>query len=328
MQAKNCNPLCGMHECLIGCNFLFIFLPLYPNKNKLAAIPASLCAILRRYRNLYLTIRINRNKTRTMKNLWIIALIFLPVRKSFSQNLSDSISNKKFYIDLFGNYGLLPAGEHAIATKSFPSGTENVYGTYGQGISYGVNIGCMFNKHISGELGFSMLSGNDVKTTQDLQYNSSVRTLNGKMSRLELAAKISTGKKFKPFLKFGIIYGIKTEINSDYVSKGTGTFTEEAKYSGGSCFGYKGSFGSDYNISKSLSVYLEFQMINITWAPEKGEWSSTYDDGNNITNHSGSRTYVDKVTANMLNSELKYFYPFGSLGITAGIKFMFGKTRK
>ncbi len=149
----------------------------------------------------------NLNKS---TKLFTITLTVIIVGKTLSQNLSDSIKENKIYLDLFCNYGFLPAGGQAIGYESTSSGLENVYGSYGQGLSYGGNIGYMFNNHISGELGFSMLSGKVFKTNHNTQYFPSGHKFNGKMSRLELGLKITTGKTFKPFLKFGIIYGIKT----------------------------------------------------------------------------------------------------------------------
>jgi hypothetical protein len=264
-----------------------------------------------------------------MKKLFTITLTVIIVGKTLSQNSSDSIKENKIYIDLFCNYGFLPVGGQAIGYKNTSSGVENVYGSYGQGLSYGSNIGYMFNNHISGELGFSILSGKVYKANYNEQYFSSENKFNGKMSRLELGLKITTGKTFKPFLKFGIIYGIKTEINGEIVHSITMSsvdYTTKEKYSGGFCFGHKVSLGSDYNISKLITLFLDIQMITITWAPEKLESTLTINyNGTNSTIQS-TTIFVDKLTGQS-STDLKHYYPFGSFGITTGIKFKFLRTK-
>jgi hypothetical protein len=75
LQVKNCNLLCGIHDYLIGCNFLLSCETLKPNKNKRLAIPASLCVML----------SLHSKQHRNLKHFCRVTKVFEAVKKLAEQ---------------------------------------------------------------------------------------------------------------------------------------------------------------------------------------------------------------------------------------------------
>lgn len=237
---------------------------------------------------------------------------------------------------------------------------------FGGGGNFFISAGYSFNQYISAELGFSYLAGTTLQSTYTEQDNYSFDNLgdneiinetitnNLKSSpiyRILPAVKFSVPfSKFTPYLKAGLIVGLgeKVTISNAYseVETESGNGAPPSSYStgnmaltasGGLSLGYTGSVGVEYKISNLISVYGEFNIINESWSPTKGDITAfTESDATPpyvLTN--SQFTYSDNVTTggatNNINQgnnviEVNSQYPkqtfsFNSYGFAIGVKF-------
>lgn len=225
------------------------------------------------------------------------------------------ISIHGFSQRLYFNTGLgynLTAGSGIIQINPTNQGVKNWYGSYGEGLIGAMGLGYMVNENLGCELGFSILAGK----TFDYSFNSNLRSYRysniGKMKRLIPALKITFGSKLKPYAKIGGVLGLKPEIIktvNQYIDK----------YSGGTSIGFMSALGVDIQSNESVSIFVEIVTISQSWAPKKIEIETP--------NSHTTIYYVDKRyygSGSNPEERLKVFFPFGSVGINAGIKMTFG----
>lgn len=217
----------------------------------------------------------------------------------------------------------LGAGNQVIGVNSTASTAENVKGSYGQGLNLGLNLNYMFSENLGADLGFGMLMGKEYTLT-DNSTNGSTRTdkLKGSMIRIMPGIKVSTGEsnELAPYGRFGLVLGVGSKIKQSATSAGSGSAASaEYELSEGSSFGWYGAFGLAFRLSEKIKLNAELTMINQTWGAEKYE---------NTSNSTGDPldppvTLTDNATNSTANTALKSYFPFGSIGLNAGIQIGF-----
>jgi opacity protein-like surface antigen len=229
------------------------------------------------------------------------------------------------YVNVGAGYNL-SAGSQVLGYNTTDSDFEIVKGSFGKGVSFGLGLGYMFGEHVGAELAFSYLSGAKFEFTDDDGTFSGTTEAKGKMMRLTPALKITAGESFKPYAKFGLVVGIAPKI--DVEGEETGPFgsssTSEDKLSGGMSLGFMGAAGVDIKVSEMLSVFIELNSINQSWAPEKNEWSYTQTAAGITDEESGTVTFDDTDSGTDEDTGLKNYFTFSSFGIHAGVKLSFG----
>lgn len=242
------------------------------------------------------------------------------------------INAQGLYINAGVGYGMA-AGKSQVGsniTVATATTEEGVYDSYGKGLNFGLGIGYMFNENIGAELGISYLMGSTIDESITAPNFSGSTETKGKMIRLMPAVKITTGDDMKPYAKFGLVLGMGSKLEYDFsgsgdVGFGSGSVSETGEHSGGTSFGWMGAVGVEFPAGDKLSVYVELNNINLTWAPDEYEYTYTDNFGGSTTTETKTIKFedTDPDTDNS-DVQLKEYSPFGSFGIGAGIKYTLG----
>lgn len=212
---------------------------------------------------------------------------------------------------------------------------EQVYVSLGNGFNLGAAIGYMFNNNLGLELGLNYLNGAEaiakdiyLDGTTDYSISSNILCTN---PSLILAAGM---QKLNPYAKIGLVIGsgnieyrIKENVDGDIAE-------QTLSMNGGLAFGLNASFGLMFKRSEAVSFFTEFSMINMSYAPEKGEITEATFNGRDIlpslTTNDKKFEYLDKIIYtggpprdSEPTQSLKVKYPFGSWGLNAGIRLSF-----
>lgn len=248
--------------------------------------------------------------------------------------------------------------DHTGSNYHYTSDNEVVKGvSYGKGLNLDAAFGVMMNEHFGTELVFSYLLGSiggKTKTTdtkkdifEDYTFEDTWKSeMYGNMFRINPAIKIDAGtESVSPYARFGLVIGFGS-IQGKYVNtdedydawENKKTITEsvrEYKYNGGVAFGYNASLGLSFGSGEGISFFGELNMINLSYAPTKGELTKYTVDGKyqlpDMTTSNKEIEFVDSYTYSSNNpppdsepkKELKQKLPFGSFGLNFGLRIGF-----
>jgi len=253
---------------------------------------------------------------------------------------TNNIYAQGTYIDFNVGYGFRISSQNIewpefhnfmIVNSSVTSEQVNV--SLGKGFSLGGAFGYMFNKNIGAELGVSYLIGGKSKAQNNYTNDKIDYTLSSKMLRINPSIVISSGfDGINPYAKFGLIIG-SGSIMYEYNDNNDGNIEiTKMKMNGGLALGLSSSIGVLFNLNDKMSFFGELNMINLSYAPTKGEIiEATYngtDELPKMTTSEKEIEFVDSYTYNLNNppsdsqprKELKHKMPFGSFGINFGLK--------
>ena len=156
-----------------------------------------------------------------MKTKLIASVIFVVATVSFHAEA------QKFYATLGGGYAFSAPGNIMLVNYNYtgPFGwsnkEENIYGTYGKGLTTNASVGYMLADFIGIEIGCSFIKTEQYEyQTNDFRNISFMylTVMNSKITRIFSAVKITGGKRIKPYVKCGFVYGIGTEVTIDDVT--------------------------------------------------------------------------------------------------------------
>lgn len=226
---------------------------------------------------------------------------------------SQTKAQGAFFNAGFG-YGF-PAGD--LLGISYSNGTDkNVYGSYGKGLTLGVNMGYMMNENIGLDLGIWYVSGSTYKFVYYSVGVSAVEQMSGKTIRIMPCAKLTAGNNTKPYAKFGLLLGIATTLTNDETvtsSSGGSSWTGHYEWTGGSSFGWTGAFGIDFSENQTISVFAEVNFCHQVYQPALETINIA---GDKLTYH-----LVDEPNPSASNERLKPSFPFSTIELMAGVKF-------
>jgi hypothetical protein len=282
-----------------------------------------------------------------MKNTYFatfvaIISICLFTNNSFAQGayvhvnagLAFPMSSQSLDILDFNNYESNSTGTSSTTTS------EQVSVSLGKGLNIGGAFGYMFNEHIGAELGLSYLIGGKSEATESYISPSSNSTYNytlsSKMLRIMPSLVIAAGgDKINPYAKFGVVIGSGSVLYETNSNSDGDISVDNFVFSGGMALGLTSALGAQLNLSDNMSLFGEVNMINMSYAPTKGEYTvSTYngiDQLATMTTNEKEVEFVDSYTYNSASptpdsqpdQDLKIRLPFGSLGINVGLKISF-----
>lgn len=213
----------------------------------------------------------------------------------------------------------------------------------GKGMNLGANIGYMFNSKFGIDLGLSYLIGGK-STFQTIYYRTDDQefyedVFSSKMLRVSPSfIFVADLLKINPYAKFGLVIGMG-KITHDYTymfdSNGTFDATDVEELSGGLALGLTAGIGALYNLTGNISLFGEINMINMSWAPEKGKLIESITNGEDqlpsLSVEEKETIFVDKLTRpymyqtdpNKPRENLKMHFPFGSFGVNFGLRIGF-----
>jgi hypothetical protein len=231
---------------------------------------------------------------------------------------SEIIAQTTYFNGGFG-YGF-PVGDVVGITQ--PNNVEkNVYGSFGKGLTLGLNIGHSVDDNISLDLGIWYVTGS---TYEFIAYygsaiGSSSHQVSGKTTRVMPCLKITSGNNNKLYAKFGFLLGIATTINDDETftaspQTGGGSILATHEFTGGFSNGWTGAIGIDFSENQTASLFVEVNFCQQLYKPVL-----------ETINISGQnpQTYhlVDDPNPSAPDEKLKPSFVFSTIGLTAGVKF-------
>jgi len=277
-----------------------------------------------------------------MKKLSTFALILLAMIFLNTQALSQ-----QSYIRFGTGYNFAFSSQSLLMNYNVYDGygtSEVVFASLGKGANFDVAFGHMFSKYVGLDLAFSYLLGLKIKSESN--YNGSYyygsgydkTSINSRMFRIIPALVITPGlTKINPYARIGIVIGIGSVLtDNDYMFDGE-NYVEKYKYSGGIAFGLSSALGIQFELGKSALFFTELCMVNMSYAPTKGEVILAEENGVDIlstyTTRERETVFVNEITyyddSNPSDNEpaenLKQKLPFGSFGINVGVIILIGK---
>ena len=257
-----------------------------------------------------------------------------------NKSTSDSGVYLKFNVGYNFSMGSQSFGSNR-SSKGNERSYEAVYGSFGKGFNIDGAIGFKFNEHVGMELGLSYLMGGKIESKDYSEYGSyeytSSYSFKANMLRINPSIIIEAGKEgINPYAKLGFIIGIGSVTiernSSEYDGSTTDTYARTEKFNGGVSFGANAALGAYYPISDKISLFGEMTFVSMAYAPKKGEFTSSTENGRdvlgNMTTRERETNFVkeysrdtnDNPKDSEPSTELIYKMPFGSLGFNFGVK--------
>lgn len=283
-----------------------------------------------------------------MKKNHLCSFLIVFVITLFANNLYSQGA----YVNISAGYGLPTSTQNLYDFDNYvrvPGRTtyEQVDVSLGKGINIDAAFGYMLSKYIGAEMGLSFLIGG--KSISDYSYrgsstyeNTMQQTISANMFRINPSIVISSGiEKVNPYAKFGMILGVgsilqtynETEIDASY----SDLYERKNKLNGGIALGFNASIGVLFNLSETIALFGEVNMINLSYAPTKGVITEyTYNGKDLLPDMNTSEKEVEFVDSYEYihdsytpaddwkpSKELKTKYPFGSIGFNIGLRISF-----
>jgi hypothetical protein len=289
-----------------------------------------------------------------MKKLQISVLSLLLIGGLFT---NEVVAQKGAYGNINLGYNFSLNSDVVGVNSTTTSGESNTFknevvtGSFGAGLNFGGTFGYMFSDNLGAELGVNYLMGSSFDATDNHTYTDAIvpannyqqtttSSISASMIQFNPSIVISAGKTegLNPYGKFGFVFGMGTITEEESVVKtGSGAYTQEStqEFGEGMALGFSAAFGATYSFSEKLGLFGEFNMINMSYAPTKGEYTTHTTDGvddladattndkeiifeDSLEGHSGAPTEDSQP-----REALKTYYSFSSLGIKIGLRFQF-----
>ncbi|MEI8084832.1 MAG: outer membrane beta-barrel protein [Paludibacter sp.] len=269
---------------------------------------------------------------RKLSTLLVTVTLFVCANHLLAQNLYVSISGGGAFSTSTQN---VPNFSNNTSTN-FTSSQEQIHLSLGQGSNYGGSVGYMFNKNIGAELGLSFLIGANTYSQGSAVGGTSSSNYSANMTRFTPTIVIASGMdNINPYAKFGIIFGSGDVYYSGKETKGTDVFLYDVKMNGGDAVGISSCIGAQYKLNKQAVLYAEITTVNLSYAPTKGIFTTATYNGADVlpsmTTKNKEINFVESVKTTSSStatpdsqptSSLIIKYPFGSVGINLGLKYI------
>ena len=204
--------------------------------------------------------------------------------------------------------------------------------SFGKGFNFGGAVGYMYNKNIGAEMGFSYLNSVKTRFNSFYEIGTQIIDFSSGMFRINPSVIIVSGMSgINPYAKFGVIIGSGFIEENDQFTINTNSSTLTQKLNGGFAIGLTASLGVKYKLSGKISVFGELNMVNLSYAPTKGEVITYSIDGTDrLTTLTTSERLTDYLKSYIVSSSQPAAdtepgksplqnYPFGSFGLNIGL---------
>ena len=242
------------------------------------------------------------------------------------------------YISLYGGYGFSLSSQNLPDFYDYESfydsaNYKQINVSFGKGINFGGAAGCMFNNYVGIEIGFNYLYGSNIQAYDKSVAGNSYNTYYSRMFRVIPTFVLTPNlEKVNPYAKFGIVFGWGSiSLEQDSNDDGEIVF-RKFEMNGGYAFGGFASVGVMVKLNERFSLFGACNMICMSYAPTKGELTEFTQNGQNLlpglTTKEKETEYLDSYYYNYADpspdtqpqKELKMKYPYGSFGISVGIR--------
>ncbi len=264
------------------------------------------------------------------KKIILFTAMLLSFNAAFAQN---------FYTKLRGGYGIGSAKEgYYVGLQQgniTATSQENIFESIGRGIPIGLSVGYMLNKNIGFELDGTYLFGDKVKVVDINIPNVSVTLAEAQSNHFRISPNIilSTGTKpFGIYTKVGFVIPLfgYAHVNINNTTNPNSPIFIKQKIEGSPSIGYKGALGTEYEINKRISLFLELEGVHLKIYRKSHEVTEFTINGKNqidnyekITGTPKIITYHKKLSGNDLKDNSKKLTtssPYGKIGFNIGIK--------
>ncbi|MCF8219225.1 MAG: porin family protein [Bacteroidales bacterium] len=248
--------------------------------------------------------------------------------------ISMSSQNINFLDVDFSNRFTEEESDGSLSTKY-----EQVNVSLGKGLDIGGTYGYMFNENFGAEITISYLAGSQYEATREYKYgsyyNTEDYTLSSNMLKFNPSVVVAPGfEKFNPYMKFGMIVGVGKilyKTKEDFSGINPSIIETKQEFKGGLAVGLSSGAGVMYNFKENMYLFGELKMINLSYAPTKGETTEYVVNGEDqlseLTTREKKINFVDSYTTNSdetpPDSEprkaLRGKFPYGSLGVNVGV---------
>ena len=219
----------------------------------------------------------------------------------------------------------------------------------GSGIPVVLAAGYQIGDFAGLELGVDYFSGFPVKSTYDYLIFSSgnpfenIRVsgdykLSGRMLSLVPAVVLTYPlKKISPYARLGVKIGFLNELTSEqHETEAATSYTVavdrvmKTRYYGGVSVGVQAALGAEFKLNHTVSFFGEIQVEGITYSPMSGKYTeyivngvdrlSTMDTRSKSWDYRKEISGSASISSDQPDQRLRINYPFGNVGVIAGIK--------
>ncbi|MFC1731932.1 outer membrane beta-barrel protein, partial [candidate division KSB1 bacterium] len=262
--------------------------------------------------------------------------------------ITSSLYSQGTYFNINGGYGFKKSSQnidyyefynYTVGTNS--TTREQIKVSLGKGINVGGTLGHMFTENIGAELGISYLFGGKSKAEDQWVGGKADYTLKSKMLRFNPSIVIASGRDgINPYAKFGLIIGTGSILYKYEENSGGNVLKYKQKLKGGLALGCTAGLGAIYSLSDLMSFFAEINMVNLSYAPKKGEITEATNNGTDLlptaTTKEKEVEFVDEYTTDnntplpdsQPDKHLKTRFPFGSIGINVGLIIKLSKSKE
>jgi hypothetical protein len=220
---------------------------------------------------------------------------------------------------------------------------ENVRGSYGSGLNFGVYVGDMISEQVGFELGINYLMGHKYMFENDDATPPGSDNISDEMFarslRLTPSLRVGFGTgTIRGYMRGGFAIGVMNTVTDNTTETATSpgatdVWVESFVYRGGISFGFSGALGMQIPISDNMSFFAEASDYFVNWSPKEGELTESTLNGSDqlgsMTTDQKQYEFVDEVNQSMNTSssqptqQLKFYFPMSSFGLNIGLHFAF-----
>jgi hypothetical protein len=218
--------------------------------------------------------------------------------------------------------------------------------SFGKGVNTQAAFGWMFSEHFGAELALGYLAG--AKTETEVNIASLDPSLDPVSANISYQGKIFSfnpsvvvrggGEKVVPCARMGIVIGKAEVMRLTEVTITTfdpafpsATARLEQELTGGAAMGVSAALGATYKLNEKLGLYFEANLLQMSWAPDKGEITKANVEGfsflGDLTRAEKETEFVEEISAaeaaNQSDDQplksLKEKLPFSNAGFQIGL---------
>ena len=192
----------------------------------------------------------------------------------------------------------------------------------------------MFTKNLGVEIGLSSLKGDHTTLNSSFINGTDMVDLSSTMFRINPSIVIAAGMNgLNPYARFGVIIGTGSIIETIKYTENPNSSSTTMKLNGGNTVGLSAAIGAQIKLTGRISVFGELAMVNMSYAPTRGEITAyTFNGIDKLTSLKPREILTDYVESYTVNSNqttpdnepskgLLQKFPFGSIGMNIGLKY-------